>query len=287
MNTICLLLFIAVMVFLICFSIFALTKQRNKEKQLEKERERKAEYNKGLISMLNDSKFVNTIIQVNNTSNIEKIFNRSKNPWNMTVATFQFVRYGGLILGLVIAIIFLPINKNISLLMIIIGALFIFYPLYYYTAIGNEREAEWNKMYEFVWVIKHNIMLYDPAKAYMNTRMYIQEHAPHNKEIIQGFEDFYKYWNNEEIDEYIKKYYSFSVPREITQIIFNMNKTGDFPEDSLNALRNFIINAQNLTVEKTLSTVSGKATVFSLPFMMFSVILVLMIPMGFQLLQYF
>ncbi len=287
MNTIGLLLFIAVMVFLICFSIFALTKQRNKEKQLEKERERKAEYNKGLISMLNDSKFVNTIIQVNNTSNIEKIFNRSKNPWNMTVATFQFVRYGGLILGLVIAIIFLPINKNISLLMIIIGALFIFYPLYYYTAIGNEREAEWNKMYEFVWVIKHNIMLYDPAKAYMNTRMYIQEHAPHNKEIIQGFEDFYKYWNNEEIDEYIKKYYSFSVPREITQIIFNMNKTGDFPEDSLNALRNFIINAQNLTVEKTLSTVSGKATVFSLPFMMFSVILVLMIPMGFQLLQYF
>ena len=65
-----------------------------------------------------------------------------------------------------------------------------------------------------------------------------------------------------------------------------MNKTGDFPEDSLNALRGFIINAQDLTVEKTLSGVSGKATIFSLPFMMLSVIVALLVPMVFQLTQY-
>lgn len=151
--------------------------------------------------------------------------------------------------------------------------------MYYYKATGDEREAEWNKMYEFIWVIKHNIMLYDPAKAYMNVKMYIQEHAPHDKEIIQGFTDFYEYWSPEAIDPYIERYYPFSVPREITQILFNMNKTGEFPEDQLNSLRQFIINTQDLSVERTLSAVSSKATIFSLPFLMITIILCLMVPL--------
>ena len=254
------------------------------EKEKEREEVRKQ---KGIINKLNHSTFVKGMMRTNSNSNIEKIFNRAKNPWRMTIATFQFIRFGGAILSLIVAGIFIMINTNVSLLMVAIALLFFFYPIYYYKAVGDEREAEWNKMYEFVWVIKHNIMLYDPAKAYMNTKIYIQKHAPHNKEIIQGFDDFYRYWNTEYIDPYITRFYPFSVTREITQIIYNMNKTGDFPEDSLNALRGFIINAQNLTVEKTLSSVSGKATIFSLPFMMLSVIVALMVPMAYQLLQFF
>ena len=282
MNNIILLLFCALLVFLIMFSIFALIRGVQINKHQEKMQEISRE--KGIINKLNKMTSSKNSVEAN--SKIEIIFNRAKNPWGMTIATFQLIRFGGLIISLVVAAIFFMVNRNVSMLMIFVGLLFFIYPMYYYKATGDEREAEWNKMYEFVWVIKHNIMLYDPARAYMNTKIYIEKHAPHNKEIIQGFEDFYKYWNTEEIDVYIRKYYPFSVPREITQIIFNMNKTGDFPEDSLNALRSFIINAQNLTVEKTLSGVSGKATIFSLPFMMFSVILALMIPMVMQLVAY-
>lgn len=241
---------------------------------------------KGIINKMNYNSFINHIGKKMPQSNLEKIFNRAKNPWRMTIPTFQFIRFGGLFISLILAACLLPIGYQPSLFALAIGILFVWYPIYYYKAIGDEREAEWNKMYEFIWVIKHNIMLYDPAKSFINTKIYLEEHAPHNKELIAGFQDFYNHWNPDYIDDYIERYYPFSVSREIYQIIFNMNKTGDFPQDQLNSLRSFIINAQNLTVEKTLSSVSGKATIYSLPFLMMSVIVALMVPMVMQILQF-
>lgn len=240
---------------------------------------------KGIVNKMNHSNIVSYLGKKMPDSNLEKIFNRAKNPWRMTIPTFQFIRFGGLALCLVLAACLIPVGNYVSIFALLIGVLFFWYPMYYYKAIGDEREAEWNKMYEYIWVVKHNIMLYDPAKAFINTKLYIQEHAPHNKEIINGFQDFYDHWNPDYIDDYIERYYPFSVTREIYQIIFNMNKTGDFPEDQLNALRNFIINSQNLAVEKTLSGVSGKATIYSLPFLMVSVIVALMVPMVMQIMQ--
>lgn len=291
MTKIALLIFIAICVFLIMFAIANMIRVAKSNKHLDdaiNDNSNEINKQKGIVGTLNYSDLVKRIGEMTPNSEIEIMFNRSKNPWNMTVATFQFIRFGGLTIFGVISILLMIFGLfEVGILMLCIGVLCFIYPKYYYKAIGNEREAEWNKMYEFIWVIKHNVMLYDPAKAFMNTKIYIQEHAPHNQEIINGFDDFYKYWNPDHIDPYIEKYYSFSVPREIFQIIFNMNKTGDFPEEQLNALRKFVINAQDLTVEKKLSSVSGKATIFSLPFMMVSVIVALMIPLIIQVIQLF
>ena len=287
MQTILILLVLALLIFLIFFSIAALTKEKdlkNKHKATEKK-----EKIKGFTNKMNDSDLVYKFSEKmpSNNDELTKIFNKAKNPWRMTIATFQFIRFFGLIIGLILAGFLLLFGFEYAIIGLAVGVLSMWYPMYYYKAIGNEREAEWNKSYEFIWVIKHNIMLYDPAKSFMNVKMYIEKHAEHNKEIIQGFDDFYKYWNAEYIDPYITKFYPFSVTREIYQIIFNMHKTGEFPEDSLNALRIFIINSQNLTVERTLSSVSGKATIFSLPFLMISVIVALMIPLIFQIVKFF
>lgn len=282
MNTIVLLLFVAVMISLMAFSIVHIYR----EKQLAEQRKNKIKY-KGLINKLNHNNLVANATSSLNSSHLEVIFNRAKNPWRMTIATFQFIRYGGFAICLLFFAILFFINKEASLFVLGLGILCYWYPMYYYVATGNEREAEWNKFYEFIWVLKHNLMLYDPAKAFMNVKIYIAEHTPHNKEIIQGFDDFYRYWDPDEISPYINRFYAFSVTREIYQIVFNMSKTGEFPEDSLNSLRSFIINAQNLTVEKTLSAVSGKATIYSLPFLMVSVIVALMIPLIFQVVQFF
>lgn len=283
MQKIALLLFIAILIFVILFCVAKLyidkkdANKNNKSKQI-----------KGFVNKLNHNEMVNKFASSMPNSNLEQVFNRAKNPWKMTISTFQFVRYGGLLLSLVISIIGLisGFGYEIALFCIAMGILSFWYPMYYYKAIGHERESEWNKTYEFIWVIKHNLMIYDPAKAFMNTKIYIQTHTPHNKELIQGFDDFYKYWSTDEIHPYISRFYPFSVSREIYQIVFNMSKTGDFPEDSLNSLRSFIINSQNLTVEKTLSAVSGKATIYSLPFLMFSVIIALMVPLVFQIIQF-
>ena len=238
----------------------------------------------GILDNMNHSKTVEKIGSIIPSVDLEKIFNRAKNPWGMNVYTFQFIRYGGLAAGVVfgsLALMLLP--WQIGFMLIVCGVICWYYPMYFYKATGDEREAEWNKMYELIWVIKHNIMLYDPAKSYMNVKIYIEQHAPHNKEIIQGFSDFYKYWDEDGIDPYIERYYPFSIPREIVQIVFNMSKTGEFPEEQLNSLRQFIINMQDLSVEKILSSVSSKATIFSLPFLMITVIVCLMVPLVLQI----
>ena len=284
-STITTLLFCLVLVLAFCLLLFALfVETRNEGQKIGKKKKYKG---KNIIDTMNHRDWVQNFGKMIPSDGLQKIFNRAKNPWHMNIPTFQCIRYGGLIVGIVGGAITLPtLPWQIGAMFLLCGGLAWYYPMYYYKAIGNEREAEWNKMYEFIWVIKHNIMLYDPAKAYMNVKIYIEQHAPHDKELIQGFEDFYVYWNEDGIDPYIEQYYPFSIPREITQILFNMTKTGEFPEEQLNSLRQFIINTQDLSVEKILSGVSSKATIFSLPFLMITVIVCLMVPLLLQIVSF-
>jgi len=270
------------LVFIITFSAIRIlidAKYKNEKKKQKKKVQ-------GFIPNLNHNDVVATFGKTFANKKLENIFNRAKNPWGMTYATFQAIRFGGLFICAIVGLVFVFSNWKIALFIFGIGVLCFWYPMYYYKAIGDEREAEWSKMYGYVWVVKHNIMLYDPKKAYMNVKIYIENNAPHNKELITGFNDFFKYWNEDQIDPYIERYYPFNVTRELVQIIFNMHKTGEFPEDSLNSLRTFIINRQDLVVEKQLSGVAGKATIFSLPFLMVSVILALLVPLISQIIAF-
>lgn len=284
-TTLIMLIFAFLCIVAICFIIYAISKQKIVENS---KKEVKKNHHKGIINKWNHSDMVEKIGSIAPMGDLEKIFNRAKNPWGMTLTTFQFIRYAGLFVFSIIGVLLLVISTwQIGIFWISMGVLCWYYPMYYYKAIGDEREIEWNKMYEFIWVIKHNVILYDVSKAYMNVKIYIQQHAPHNLEIIQGFDDFYKYWSKDEKSEYLEKYYPFSIPREIIQILFNMQKTGQFPEEELTSLRAFIINSQDLAVEKTLSGVSAKGTVFSLPFLMVTVIVCLMVPLIFQIIDMF
>lgn len=274
----------AFLIFTMILCILKMIRSKNKENQ-----KRKVIRTGNLIYDLNHNEAIANFgkSMPGKESELRKIFYRAKNPWNMTIATFQFIRFFGLIVFGIAALIFIGIFYQVGLLFAGCAILCFWYPMYYYKALGDEREAEWSKFYEFVWVLQNNLTLYDPAKAYINTKLYIESHAPHDKEIIQGFQDFYDHWNPNAIDDYITKYYDFSITREITQIVFNMHQTGDFPEDSLHNLRKFIIQQQDLTVKKIISGVAGQATLFSLPFLMISVILALMVPMLMQLINYF
>lgn len=285
-QTVLLLVFAAVVVFMICLSLYGFRYERQHKQEIRENEKRRKEAGKSIVDQLSATNLAEIAENRLVDDKLDKIFNDSKNPWKITKGTFQLIRFGGFTFFAVVAIISSFFYIEAAVFCIGLAVLCVWYPMYYYTAIGNERKAEWNKMYEFVWVIKHNCMLYDPAKAFLNTRNYIAEHAPHNKEIIQGFQDFYDHWNDYEIDDYINKYYSFAVPKEIYQIVFNMHKSGEFPDAQLNNLRQFIVNAQSLTVEKALSSVSGQATIYSLPFLMVSVIAALMVPMIMQIIGF-
>lgn len=270
------LLLAAIAIFLITITIASIIRMK-----IDKDNEKDEE---SIMSKLNKNVAVRNLGEKMTTSNLEKIFDRAKNPWNMSTSTFQFIRFGGFLVFFIISItIFISgSNKEWGVFMLGIAVLFFWYPMYYYKAIGEEREVEWNKMYEFIWVLKNNLSMYDPKKSFIETKMYIEKHAPKNKEIIQGFSDFYEYYSDENISEKIKKDYPFAIPKEINQIVFNMSKTGEYPEDSLNSLRKSIINLKGLAVENTLSKVAPSATMYALPFLMASAILSLMVPLLIQ-----
>lgn len=271
-----------VAIFVAAFAVLKMYQDKHDEdRMIEQHQERLKQL--GFMGKLNKNELIEKLGTMLPNGELEKIFYRAKNPWGLTIPTFQFIRHFGGAAFVLAGIIGWQINHYVGLIFILCGGIAYWYPKYYYKAIGDEREMEWNKFYEFLWVVKHNSSLHGPKRTFLEMRNYLLANAPQNKEMIQAFTDFYEYWDEDQIPEYISLYYSFPVPRELYQIVFNSNKTGSPSEESLNSLRKFIINAQDLQVNRVLSGVSGKATIFSLPFLMFSVILGLMVPLIMQI----
>ena len=217
------------------------------------------------------------------------LFNNAKNPWGITPTIFRAIRIGVFLTGLFLALmLYLMMDKNYyALFGLFISFLGWWYPMYYYKAIAEERETEWDKMYEFMWVVKHSAQLYDAKKVCLETMRYIQDHYPKYKELITGFKDFYNNWEEDakELPEFILKYYNFPIPKEIYTILFEMQASGISPDQSLDNLRVFALNKHNGKIQKFLSTVPSKATIFSLPFLMISVIIALLVPMIMSLIK--
>lgn len=240
-----------------------------------------------LVTNLNRNRLINRLGKSKRDGDLIDVFNKSKNPWGITPTIFRAMRTGTIIASLALAaffFVFLGANK-VALFVLIVGVVLWWYPLYYYKAIGKEREQEWDKIYEFIWVLKNSSMLYDAKKVCLETRDYIQEHYPHQKEIIEGFIDFHIHWEDDEIPEYILKYYNFPIPKELYTILYNMNISGQPPNQNLDNLRSFALNKHNKLIQKTLSQVPTKATIGTLPFLMFSVVIALLIPMMYTFLK--
>lgn len=278
----------ALMVFLIFIATVIIVHLLRKKKEEKEIIENYEDYigfvsRSSIVTKLRNNRFVRNIGAINNESKSkwETLFNNAKNPWGITPAIFQFIRITCLFSGAILAIVFYSIfeNKMMSLIGLFIAIVGWWYPMYYYKAIGKEREVEWDKVYEFVWLIKNTAMLYDGRKVCLEVKNYIEAHYPHYKEIISGFDDFYTYWEEGIVPDFIKKYYNFAIPKEVYNILLQMSITGEFPEISLNNLRVFTLNKHDGKVQKILSGVSSKATLSSLPFLMVSVVVAIMVPM--------
>lgn len=241
------------------------------------------------IAKINTKDFTKNLVpHMSSDRKTEKLFDRAKNPWNMSIQKFKQIRFIGLAIGipvLAVGYILLGIPYGILPGILVIGFAWV-YPSYFYKATGDERELEWNKMYAFIWKLKNDLKLYDPKQAFINIRVYLELNFPEDKELIQGFKDFADHWREDEIDEYLKKYYPFSVPKEIIQIAFNSQQTGTSPVNQLDQLRQFTKNQQDKAVIKILANTTSMATASSLPFMLISIIVALAIPMVMQFMKF-
>ena len=240
--------------------------------------------NSDLVNKLNNNNTINKIGNFgfsNNKSTWNKIFDNARNPWGITPTIFKALRISSVILGVIIALLIFIFTGKIAFSMfgIFISLLGWFYPSYYYKTVAKEREEEWDKIYEFIWLIKHTAMLYDAKKVCIETKIYIENHSPQYKEIIRGFSDFNLYWNEETIPEEILRFYNFGIPKELYKILFNMNITGTIPDQNLDNLRSFALNKHNGLIQRVLSNIASLATLASLPFLMLSLVVCLLIPM--------
>ncbi|MGM0197338.1 hypothetical protein [Enterococcus sp. AZ180] len=276
-NLILLILTCIALVFTIAYLL--LGKIKNSKANAEKLVEEKSQ--SSFIDADSKSKLVKILSKdySRDPAELEKIFKAAGNPWGVSTATFRLVRLGSLVGGVIVSLFLVLFIPKYAFVGIMFGLIGWFYPLYFYKETARERAAEWNRIYEYIWVIKHSCLLYDAKKVFLETRDYIQENNPEKKELINGFNDFYENWDPAKIPDMINEKYPFPIPNEIYNIIFNMNLTGESPDQQLDSLKDYSINKSDGVILEVLSGVEGKATLFSLPFLMLSIILALIVPL--------
>lgn len=224
-----------------------------------------------------------------NSKELTVLFRKSKNPWNLTHFTYNAIRFGGLAVCIVLALIaYFVVGIEIMILFLIFGFLCFYIPQKKYKDAAADRERQWNQLYQFIWVIKHNATFYDPKKVWLETEAYISSHTKNLPELENGFHDFAEHWNGSYMDDYIHNNYGdFEIPKELFNIMLVSQQTGEYPENELNSLRTIIINKMNFTVQDVLSTVGAKATMSSAPFLLASVALVVIVPVVLQIMEAF
>lgn len=245
---------------------------------------------KGIINRLNSSQSVQDFgMKFSNNSELAALFRKSKNPWNLTPFTYNFIRYGASLLFLVFGIIFAMLFSWTFLLIFgaAAGMCFIL-PKNHYETIAKERESQWYQLYQFIWVLKHNLSYFDPKKTFIETSRYIDSHSKMLPELVTGFRDFADHWNGQYMDDYLKETYGdFQIANDLFDVVLTSQKTGEYPGKELESLRRVIIEKLNFHVQEVLSSVSMKSTMYSSPFLLMTVGLIILVPVIIQIMSAF
>lgn len=79
-------------------------------------------------------------------------------------------------------------------------------------------------------------------------------------------------------DQIEQDYACFEIPKELYSIMLVSQKTGEFPENELDNLRNIIINKMDYAIKDTLSMTATQATIRSTPFLLISMGIIILFP---------
>lgn len=242
-----------------------------------------------VINSLNTNPLIKNFGARFDNSKTDILFRKSKNPWGLTPEVYNVIRIGGLVIGALLAICaYFMVGISIAIVFCVLGLTVFFVPKMKYEGVAKKRESQWNQLYQFMWVIKHNLGFYDPKKTWIEVERYVKEHTNNLPELEEGFHDFAEHWNSEYMDDYIMRTYGdFTIPKQLFDIILISEQTGEFPENELNSLRTIIINKMDFHVQEVLSTVGMKATLYSTPFVLASVSIVVLIPVILSVAQAF
>ena len=243
----------------------------------------------GVANRLNSDARVQELGSRFASAELDALFRKSKNPWGLTPASYIFIRYiaaGALIvLGIVLGVL---IDWILLLIFAAAGGACFFLPKNKYEKAARDRENQWYQLYQYIWVLKHNLSYFDPKKSFVETYRYIEDHTDRFPELVTGLKDFADNWNGQYMNDRLKRDYGdFRIAVSLFDIVLTSQKTGEYPGDELESLRRVIIEKLNFHVQEVLSAVAMKSTMYSSPFLLATVGLIILVPVIMQILSSF
>lgn len=237
----------------------------------------------GMESLIRGTK-LEKAINAEASSELDKLFVESRNPWHLSKTMFQLVRFGGLIVGVIIALPVATIDITWAVLPLMGGLLAWWIPKKHYQDEAQANKDIWYEMYSYMWVISQNLMLYNPEATCYNVAAFLRENT-NEKELTAAFQEWGDNWEENEISQkIIDKYFCFEIPKQIVKLMFNAQKLGQMDEEDFIAVETYISQEKDQQVEDVIAQVAGKSVLSSTPFVFLSILVGVIFPVLYSML---
>lgn len=218
-----------------------------------------------------------------NNEGLDYLLRVSRNPYHFTPTTFILIKYPCAILCVILALIVYACTTDplYTGFLVLAGVLCFWYPTYYYKDLIKQRERSWNKIYSYIWRIDNDLETNDPKKMCIDMRDYLLDLG--EIEMSQGFNYFYECWPenperaNQAIEEFAKEF-PFQLPKDLFFVILETWKNATSASQRLENYRRTAILKYEKFSNNILSKVPSTATMYSLPFLLISVMIAILLP---------
>lgn len=232
---------------------------------------------------LEDIQIIRKMEELEKKSDLDRLFRLSRNPWGFSKATWCLLKYGGLAVAIVVAICVYMLTQDItySIIAVIFGFFAYAYPTSHYKGLIEDRERAWNKIQSHIWRVSNSLDTNDSKKVCVEMKDYFTKIG--EVELAAGFEAFYELWPDsfEEIPIAQKKfedYFPFEIPKSLYFILLECWRNASPAGERLENFKKTCKMKYDAFSNELLSNVPTKATTYSLPFLLLSVLVAIGVP---------
>ena len=222
---------------------------------------------------------------------VEKLVRLSGNPMKLSPAIFAAVSYILPVILLFVAFLFYIANQaSMTYFMVMVAVICFWYPTYHYKEQVRMREQAWFKIQQHIFKIEEELASNGYKKSLLNVAIYLKSVG--ETELAAGLEHMVELWpkSDEETQKAITEFeyqYPFDIPRDLFVLLINAEDSGISAASRLEAFKRTVVMKYQKFADEVLSKIPATATCLSLPFLMISVVVAMLVPAIVQLMEMF
>lgn len=216
-------------------------------------------------------------------NNIETLLRVSGNPYKFSKLTWCLVKFGVPIAAVIVSFVIYAFTNDVTYaaIPILFGVMAFVYPTYYYKQLILDRERMWNKIHSHIWRISNSLDDNGPKKVCIEMRDYFE--SVNETELALGFETFYELWpddpdNIPEALENLNRNFPFDIPKDLYGILLECWRNTATATERLESFKATCELKYEKYSNELLSKVPSTATMYSLPFLLISVMAAILFP---------